>query len=153
MRTRRSLVALLVLPLCVGSTTSCTLIGMAVGASADRHNEKVVGVVGSVQDLHALKEGTRVELLLRDGRKLRGRYLGAESTEGRELRGTAEVSTVASLRLQQSGATLLVPSEDVIAVGRLATPGKHKAIGLAIGALVDAAVIKSWNDHWRNYDK
>jgi len=63
----------------LGSSVGCTLIGAAVGASVDRHAAKVVKPM-DVRDVRALEAGATIELQLKDGRSLRGRYRGLDWT-------------------------------------------------------------------------
>jgi hypothetical protein len=235
MRRCRSLVTLLVLPLLVGASTNCTFIGAGVGASVDRRHASFVKLEGGVGGVDSLEDDAQVELLLRDGRKVEGRYRGLDWTltdarlslyesqgadiarnlalpapgpgaslsfragvvsgrlfgygprfvvfreepegvpvrvflgpvveltdaEGRkvtgsrlrEVLGAEPVPVIAGLRLEQAGQSVVFLSEDIAAVARLETPSKGKAIGFAIGALVDTVVVTSWINHWRHYDK
>ena len=66
--------------LAAGPSTGCTAIGFAAGAAADRFQEKVVKPAGGARDVEALQAGAAVELTLRDGRTVRGRYQGLDLT-------------------------------------------------------------------------
>ena len=73
--------ALLAIFVAAGASTGCaTAIGLAVGVGIDRQKDKVVKPVGGAQEVHTLRAGTVVELRLRDGRALRGRYRGLDWT-------------------------------------------------------------------------
>ena len=71
---------LLAVLLPAGLSTGCTAIGLAVGAVADSYKDKVVKPVRGAQQVHTLKAGAAVELRLRDGRAVRGRYRGLDWT-------------------------------------------------------------------------
>lgn len=230
MRVLRSSVLLLTVLLPGGLSTGCTAIGAAVGAAADHHKEKVVTSLGDAREVLSLKEGQEVELRLRDGGTVRGRYQGldwtltearvsryeatgrdiahaldlpapgpgatleltrgmiatgqligyghdfvvfGEDPDGRAARVSldrvvkltdAEGRTVtaarledvldaapgpilAGLRLEQGDAMTVVPSEDVVAAGRLTRPSSGVKAGLIIGAVIDAVLIASlWRD-------
>jgi hypothetical protein len=77
MRRSRLLAPLLCGLLAAGPSTGCTAIGAAVGAAADHDKEKVVKPIDT-EALESLKDGASIEVRLRDGRSLRGRYRGLD---------------------------------------------------------------------------
>ncbi len=80
MRRGSFLSSLLSVLLAAGPSTGCTAIGFAAGAAADRFQENVVKPAGGARDVETLQVGTAVELTLRDGRTVRGRFQGLDLT-------------------------------------------------------------------------
>jgi hypothetical protein len=122
------------LPLLVGllaSTSGCTLIGAAVGAAVDRHAQKTVKPIDA-EDVESLQVGARIELELKDGRTLCGRYRGLDRSSS---------AAGVRLRLEQGGGTSDVELGKVVAIGRVTTPNRGKVTGLLIGLLIDAILI------------
>lgn len=72
---RRGLLTLIIV--FAGSMMSCTLIGLVLGLTSDMNQPKALTVPG--WEVDTLKVGAQIEILHRNGSKIRGRYSGNES--------------------------------------------------------------------------
>lgn len=117
--------------------TGCTAIGFGIGALSDMSNGK-----RTPDRLDTMRTGTGITLWLRDGRKLRGRFLGScdsLSESSPPVRPTSGDQSGAPLRavllIGTGHGVRQIPIQDV---SRVSVPvARGKVIGLFTGLSVD----------------
>ncbi len=112
--------------------TGCTLIGFGIGAAADASKKPVV-VPGTL--VAAIEKGASVRVVLMDGRRIKGKYLGLVPTEGSGPEGP-----IAILVDTGSGSAPPIPVASVVEV-RVSRRARGKWIGAGVGAALDITAL------------
>ena len=121
--------------------SGCTAIGYGIGALVDRSDGRRMA-----DPIVRVPTGTRVTIRLRDGRQLRGRFLGRRDASGATPSpaaaggsGASAGSPPAVILLGTNQGTQQVPIEEVDRVSAQVTRGK--LTGAIAGAALDALLL------------
>lgn len=114
----------------------CTLLGLAIGAEADKgkHDVEVAG-----WEFQEVKPGTRLDLILKDGATVSGIYEGRGAAVGTSP-SSAAAPADSKIRLLVDDRKLSFASEDV-GIVRIRANKSGKRIGTLVGLGVDAALV------------
>jgi hypothetical protein len=112
--------------------TGCTLIGFGIGAVADASKKPVV-VPGEL--VAAIEKGASVRIELKDGRRIKGKYLGLVPAEGSGPEGPTAILVDTG-----SGSAPPIPVASVAEVS-VSRKAHWKWIGAGVGAALDISAI------------
>jgi hypothetical protein len=112
--------------------TGCTLIGFGIGAVADASKKPVV-VPGEL--VAAIEKGASVRIELKDGRRIKGKYLGLVPAEGSGPEGPTAILVDTG-----SGSAPPIPVANVAEVS-VSRKAHGKWIGAGVGAALDISAI------------
>jgi hypothetical protein len=112
--------------------TGCTLIGFGIGAVADASKKPIVV---SGEQVAAIENGASVRIELKDGRRIRGKYLGLVPAEGSGPEGPTAILVDTG-----SGSAPPIPVAEVAEV-RVSRKAHGKWIGAGVGAALDIGAV------------
>jgi len=112
--------------------TGCTLLGFGIGAVADASKKPVV-VPGEL--VAAIEKGASVRIELKDGRRIKGKYLGLVPAEGSGPEGPTAILVDTG-----SGSAPPIPVANVAEV-RVSRKAHGKWVGAGLGAVLDTTAI------------
>jgi hypothetical protein len=112
--------------------TGCTLIGFGIGAAVDASKKPVV-VPG--EQVAGIAKGATVRIALKDGRRIKGKYLGLVPAEGSGPEGPTAILVDTG-----SGPAPPIKVADVAEL-RVSRKAQGKWIGAGVGAALDIAAV------------
>lgn len=134
-RVMRGATALMLCAMLASTIEGCTAIGFAVGAASDARAGR-----GGPELLTAVKAGRPVTLLLRDGRKLQGRFAGwARDSVVAAPTADSLHPRWESVRLATGSGEVTIHTREIEKVYLSVSRGK--VTGLLAGAAVDAVLV------------